>query len=240
MTDFLCNGLLFCVLQDACSYFLERMVTRSTSTKLTKILHSGQVFHRNEKLPSEKLPNKRDVIERVLNEENFLQQSAAGVVEKELINIWIFCNVYPVNEITVKQKIFALMKTFSSIDRYSKKKCGKSFLQKEAEFMREMDELFDIFFSDDQQRKQLEKQYLLRMTDKDFEFYSNQKGPRLKTCFIIIETLTTSDVKFAEKALGQQTLLDSSLPSVNVGAGASISAQTSDNYDASQSYQGLS
>ena len=43
--------------------------------------------------------------------------------------------------------------------------------------------------------------------------------------------------KFAERALGQQKLLDSSLPSLNVGAGATISAQTWDNsdYDASQS-----
>ena len=112
------------------------MVTRSTSIKLTEVLHSGHVFHSKEKLPSEKLPTKRDVIERVLNEKNFLQQSAAGVVAKELINIWIFCNVYPVNEITVKQKMFALMKTFSSIYRYSKKKRGKSFLPKEADFMR--------------------------------------------------------------------------------------------------------
>jgi len=48
-------------------------------------------------------------------------------------------------------------------------------------------------------------------------------------CFNIVETLTTSDVKFAERALGQQKLLDSSLLSVNVGAGTSISAQTSDN-----------
>ena len=52
------------------------------------------------------------------------------------------------------------MKTFSSINRYSKKR-GKSFLQKEAEFMRDMDELSDIFCSDDQQRRQLEKQHLL-------------------------------------------------------------------------------
>ena len=66
------------------------------------------------------------------------------------------------------------MKTFSSINHYSKKR-GKSFLQKEAEFMRDMDELSDIFCSDDQQRRQLEKQHLLRMTDKDFEFYSDQK-----------------------------------------------------------------
>jgi len=60
------------------------------------------VFHSKEKLPSETFPTKR--VECVLNEENFLQQTAAGVVAKELINIWIFCNVYPVNEITVKQK----------------------------------------------------------------------------------------------------------------------------------------
>jgi len=80
--DFLYNALLFCVLQDECSYFLERMVTRSTSIKLTKVLHSGDVFHSKEKLPSEKLTTKRDIIERVLNEENFLQQSAAGVVAK--------------------------------------------------------------------------------------------------------------------------------------------------------------
>jgi len=205
------------------------MVTRSTFIKLTKVLHSGHAFHSKEKLPSEKLPTKRDVIERVLNEENFLQQSAARVVAKELINIWIFCNVYPVNAITVKQKMFALMKTFSSIDRYSKKKRGKSFLQKEAEFMRDMDEIFDIFCSDDQQRRQLEKQHLLRMTDKNFEFHSDQNGPRLMKCFNIVETLTTSDVKFAKRALGQQKLLDSSLPSVNVGAVASIFAQTSDN-----------
>ena len=103
MIDFLYNGLLFCVLQDACSYFLERMVTRSTSIKLTKILHSGHIFHSKEKLPSGKLPTKIDVIERVLNKENFLQQSAARVVAKELINIWIFCNFYPVNKIIVKR-----------------------------------------------------------------------------------------------------------------------------------------
>ena len=234
MIDFLYNGLLFCVLQDARSYFLERMVTRSTSIKLTKVLHSGHVFHSKEKLPSEKHPTKRHVTKRVLNEENFLQQSAAGVVGKELINIWIFCNVYPVNEIRVKQKKFALMKTFSSINRYREKKRGKSFLQKEVEFMRDMDELFDIFCSDDQQRRQLEKQYLIRITDEDFEFYSDQKGPTLMKCFNIVETLTTSNVQFAERARGQQKL-DSSLPSVNVGAGAIISAQTSDNsdYDAS-------
>ena len=58
--------------------------------------------------------------------------------------------------------------------------------------MRDMDELFNIFCSDDQQRRQLEKQHLLQMTDKNFEFYFDQKGPRLMKCFNIVETLTTS------------------------------------------------
>jgi len=64
-------------------------------------LHSGHVFH-NKEITLRKIPTKRDVIESVLNEENFLQQSDAGVVGKVLINIRIFCNVYPINEITVK------------------------------------------------------------------------------------------------------------------------------------------
>jgi len=75
-------------------------------------LHSGHVFHSKEKLPSEKLPTKRDVTERVLNEEKFLQQSAAGVVAKELINVWVFCSAYPVNEITVKQKKICAYENF--------------------------------------------------------------------------------------------------------------------------------
>jgi len=41
--------------------------------------------------------NKKDVNERVLNEENFLQQFAARVVTKESMNMWIFCNVCQVN-----------------------------------------------------------------------------------------------------------------------------------------------
>ena len=36
---------------------------------------------------------------------------------KELINIWIFCNVYPLNETTVKQKNFALVKTLFSLSQ---------------------------------------------------------------------------------------------------------------------------
>ena len=51
-------------------------------------------------------------------------------------------------KISNSEKI-VLMKTFSSIHRYSKKKCEISFLEKKAEFMRGMDEFYDIFCFDD-------------------------------------------------------------------------------------------
>ena len=86
------------------------------------------------------------------------------------------CN--PVHELTVKEKIFYLTKIFSSIDRYSKKKSRGSFLKKEAEFITDMDQLSDIFCSDEK-RRELEKLNQLRMTSKDFDFYADQKGPRL-------------------------------------------------------------
>jgi len=59
-----------------------------------------------------------------------------------------------------KTKNFCAYENFHFNRRYSEKKHGKSLLQKEAEFIRDMDELFDIFCSDDQQRRQLEKQHL--------------------------------------------------------------------------------
>ena len=95
------------------------MKTRSSSVKITKVLYSGHVFVSKKKFQKRKLPTKKDVIERVLEKDNFLQKSAAGIVAKYLIDYWIWCNVYPVYELTDKEKIFNLIKIFSLIDRYS-------------------------------------------------------------------------------------------------------------------------
>ena len=94
------------------------------------MLHSGHVFMSRKKFQQRKLPTKNNVIERVLQEDNFLQKSAAGIVAKKLIDYWIWCNVYPVHELTVKEKIFNLTKIFTSIDRYSKKKTWRFISEK--------------------------------------------------------------------------------------------------------------
>ena len=48
-----------------------------------------------------------------------------------------------------------------------RKKRGEAFLQKKKEFMSTIDEIFDVFCADDKQRRILEKQHGLKMTDDD-------------------------------------------------------------------------
>ena len=69
-----------------------------------------------------------------------------------------------------------------------------------------MDQLFDIFCSDEK-RRELEKLNQLRMTSKDFKSHANQKGPRLMECMEIVELLSVSDLKFKQIVLtkSQQT-----------------------------------
>ena len=66
------------------------------------------------------MPTKRDVIDRVLNEDHFFSLSAARVVADELVKRWIWSNVYPIHELTVA-KIFNMMAEFKTVDHYPKK-----------------------------------------------------------------------------------------------------------------------
>ena len=44
--------------------------------------------------PTGILPTKRQVIEQLLHEDNFLQLSAARIVANELEKRWLWCNIY--------------------------------------------------------------------------------------------------------------------------------------------------
>ena len=97
------------------------------------------------------LPTKRQVIERLLHEDNFLQLSAAKTVANELVKRWLWCNVYCLHPLTIAKhckQIQDLIEKFSILDRWSNKKRNQNFLQKVRHFMTEMDKLFDIFCQD--------------------------------------------------------------------------------------------
>ena len=65
---------------------------------------------------------KRQVIERTMYEDNYLQRSNSAIVAKELVDLWIWSNVYPVHEVTVTNRIFEMISQFSELDRWPKKK----------------------------------------------------------------------------------------------------------------------
>jgi len=65
------------------------------------------------------------------------------------------------------------------VERYSKKKRGPTFQRQLSDFMERSNKLFDIFCLD---KRELELEHQLRMSDIDFQFYEDQKGRRIRKC----------------------------------------------------------
>lgn len=142
------------------------MKTRGSASNI-KVLHSG--FTGRGSFPSGILPTKRHVLERIIQFENFRTPAAANNVAKEIYDRWVWCIVYPLHHFTISKKVQALSVAISKLDRRPKKKRGVSFLEKEAEFLSDVDRLFDVFCNE--QRSRLERDHKLRMTDKDYVCY---------------------------------------------------------------------
>ena len=155
---------------------------RRSSTSVKKILHSGHTFSTRDSFPPGVLPTKRHVIERILHLKNFRTFNAANDIAREIYDRWVWCNVYPIHLYTISKKVQSFVNCFSALDRWSKKKRGEAFLQKEKEFMSTIDEIFDVFCADDKQRRILEKQHSLKMTDDDYAFYKDQTSKRVGKC----------------------------------------------------------
>jgi len=50
------------------------MLRQSQTVKRTKVLHGGESFNSVEEFPAGQLPTKRQVIERLLHEDSYLQK----------------------------------------------------------------------------------------------------------------------------------------------------------------------
>ena len=53
--------------------------------KVTKTFHDGHTFCNGDKFPEGTLPNKQNIIDRVLIEDHFFSMNAARVVAAELV-----------------------------------------------------------------------------------------------------------------------------------------------------------
>ena len=127
-------------------------------------------------------------------------KEAAKSVANELFDQWVWSNVYPMHLLTIIQKVEKLVKEFSILDRWPKKRRYAHFFEKESQFLQDIDKLFDIFCTDKHQRLCLERQYKLRMSDRDYEYYEDQKEDRKGRCVDEIIPLSSSNKKFIERA----------------------------------------
>jgi len=118
-------------------------------------LHGGEIFKSSDSFPSGLLPTKRQVIERMLSFDHFRKLETARIIAKELHDVWVWCNVYSIHELSIAQKVNKLVLNFSVLTRYPKKaKSSDRYKEREANFMQDVDKLFDIFCYDKKQRRQ--------------------------------------------------------------------------------------
>ena len=66
--------------------------------------------------------------------------------------------------------------------------------------MSTIDEIFDVFCADDKQRRILEKQHGLKMTDDDYAFYKDQTSKRVGKCVDAVVPSTSADIQFLRRS----------------------------------------
>ena len=103
------------------------------------------------------LPTKRDAFQRLLHERNWQTSATAVIVANKLCERWIHCNVYCISVGGIVFRILTLVKDFRQIESQPKK--GKGGFKTSAicnynmtDFLRDIDELFDIFCNKQKQR----------------------------------------------------------------------------------------
>ena len=109
-------------------------------------------------------------------------------------------------------RVLTLVKDFRQIESQPKK--GKKefntsaiFNYNTTEFLRDIEELFDIFCIDQKQRRKLQEINKLKMVEDDFAFYENQIGPRKIKCLDVVEPVARSDINFLQKCLKNNPIL---------------------------------
>ena len=93
-----------------------------------------------------------------------------------------------------------MLTEFKAVDHHPEKKRSKPlYVAKESQFMSDVEKLFDMFCEYNQRRRELEKKCRLRITQDDFMFYEDQKGPRKARCLRLEELLTSSNLRFRRR-----------------------------------------
>ena len=155
------------------------MLTRKTVIRVCE-RQRKYLFKSCHSFPNGVLPTKRDVLQRLLHERIWRTGAAAVTVANELYERWTHCNIYCISVDGIVFRTLTLVKDFRPIESQPKK--GKKGFNTSVtfiysiymtEFLRDNEELFDIFCSDQKQRRKLEEINKLKINDDDFAFYED-------------------------------------------------------------------
>ena len=108
------------------------------------------------------------------------------------------------------------------------------------EFVRDIEQLFDIFCNDQKQRQTLEEINKLKMNQDDFEFYEDQIGPRKRKCLDVVEPIDQFDMNFLQKMSQKQSssnnTVSTSSANIDIVIGFESDTSTSENTQISVSF----
>ena len=96
------------------------MLTRKAVTRVCE-RQGKYLFKSCDSFPSEVLPTKRDVLQRLLHDRNWQTRAAAVIDANELYEHWIHCNDYRISGDGIVFRIITLVKDFRQIASQPKK-----------------------------------------------------------------------------------------------------------------------
>ena len=123
------------------------------------------------------------------------------------------CTVYPLTKKVVTDKIKALVQELTKLRKYPIRKKGETYFDNVKNFVIESQQLFDIFVHDEATRTELEIKHKLKMTEKEYWFYEDQKGPRAAKQ--LQEKLTGSDACFVKRISNPVSKSSTDVPSTS-------------------------
>ena len=178
----------------------EEINRRSKSKKVL----AGEDFTERAEFPNGKLPVKKEVIEAMLyllrsgraGKEHRSVTEAASIVAYILIDHWTFCNIYTFTHTNVASKVLKLYKEFMNNHQTRKERRTESWETRMKEYVHHVKtSLFDISTEDDTRRKNLEKEYGVKMSDIEINFLEDQKTIRVGYCDNFVDRKWERQVK---------------------------------------------
>ena len=178
---------------------------RNLRSKTTKVINNV-TYTESSGLPPGVLPTKRDVAESML----YLTRSdiagsqgrnlndAALILAFALQSQWEYCTVYTIGYRYIRDKILDFYNVFKTNFQYRQKKTDK-WKSRMDSYNADMDQIFDIYCSNDEARKRREEAVGVPMGEAEFAFLEDMRTVRKQYCDNFVDRIWERNREREEK-----------------------------------------